>query len=808
MDQVCKKWLLGLCSAMLAICSVISVCTLSGVSAAESAAEIISASKIVSEGTDYVFEMEFAEAGSGDLASETLALVEFNGKALSDSAEITCAWTPEGKLQFRVPQSLAPEAGGMLYDASSYGKFGGNRVEIAQGFPYGEKELGSDYTAAYYIDEWVIDRNSGKDVEELSPNIRKYGEAFTTEDGLTTFYIRFGEPVFDFIFSNAAGSTAWQEKYPQACWPTYYDPNDPARVEEYQETIASWKLDGYKRSFYEHVYARGEFVEPVEEFTSVGMLMSRESRPEALDDSINFMLASDGADVMRIQLNPNNKNSVADIEKCTVEFKFEAGFCLPGLKQADGTRGPDRVLMEDVVVSFVSLGDAIDNAVSSDLYHSDLEFTAEAGNTNRYFTDIVTGKYSEENYPPVDVAQDVAGYLVLNGKNLQDVMEDGDTEYLNANGVAVSPVRAEWIGEGRITLRLTVHKDLLFVDNGFSGNVLDILKGLTIPIRGDAETPEWEVRRDYRLVKYLNDAETILTDFETTWDKVGVTSLREPYMDGKVAVFIVYFDQNITDYVMNYFISPYTFTAQSGLWDGPSSLLEDMSNHGIRMSVAQNILFNGVSLYDIMNAETAKDTAIIVRPAADNYNSILIAFDQNHDCSIDDLNQEFTFTFKEGMKTPKYQMLDRDYTFVYDPATKTWTEKVEIPTTSDAGIGKVFYNGNLLTPGSALSLAIDAEEFDERNFYVATNDPNAKLEWSYAPVALGENVFTLKVTASDGVAVSTHTFSMVLQGRTDPPDGSTGLVIGLSVGGGVLVLAAAAAVTFILLKRRKSDEKE
>lgn len=581
-----------------------------------------------------------------------------------------------------------------------------------------------------------------------------------------------------------------------------------------------WKYDSY--DLYRHKY------QPAYESVLNGFFINGQSLGELMaasahnpDDCIAIHFNSDSINVIFNDLDKEGGGVLVDLEQdleieITTEFMSPTGVSLRKNYQGTLAADSDYWIHENPGVTGGSLARYFTYMPSLNSFAIQVKLDRSAG------------KIFMENIQKMDI---VSRYVLVNGKTVYDIIaaeKAAGRVYTDQNGGIMDPVVLHYQqdgSDGYFVLNIFVHKDLAEADGGLlyqivtqvqpdgsvtreyvpsEGNRVGVLKDLYLPCN-------FKLDRDYTYI-YVDGDWREESDISTDdWQAIEILSVSAPEVAEQENVsFNIRFNRPITgtqllhiaagdDWLLsvsNQANPPFVYTADQ---------LALFRKYGIVDSLLDNILFNGVSLRELKERETNQDlkaTTIMVHLGTVDSSTLTIQFagtvpatGADYANRITDLNQEFEFTFLAGVKTVNASILKEDVTFRYSPETGNFARVAEA--TPELVIENVYYNGTKIEENGTIRVSnIDA--LDERFLTADLGSESAVFE--IEGNVLHDGVNELKLVARSGDGSKTAEFSFFVEKVTE--QNNTGLIIGLSVGGGVLVLALAAV--FVLWRMKKS----
>ena len=353
-------------------------------------------------------------------------------------------------------------------------------------------------------------------------------------------------------------------------------------------------------------------------------------------------------------------------------------------------------------------------------------------------------------------------------------------------------------------------------DGSLNGNVFEVL--------ADTKLPSMQVvDRDYKFVYEGAWAEEVDTS-GIEWEEIHLISVSKPVLASEDNVmFTLTFDKDITHKELLHINADVSWLLAVSEQAAPpfrytAAELNILSAYGILKSLKENILFNGQSIAELMEKETdvtQRPVTVMVHYGQNSaMNQITVAF-AGHKTDADgntldganritDLEQEFTFTIKQGFRTSMLGEIKQDVTFKYNPAAGMFIEEAAGGTlSSNTNVSAVYYNGFKVEKGGTLNVKA-LTSLDKRLFTVVLEDPTSTFEVIGADsLQEGANTVTLKITSTDGTTAE-YTFTVNVTAESEEGGCGSAMYGGTALAGVAIALACAAIMKKSV--RRKEGE--
>ena len=243
-------------------------------------------------------------------------------------------------------------------------------------------------------------------------------------------------------------------------------------------------------------------------------------------------------------------------------------------------------------------------------------------------------------------------------------------------------------------------------------------------------------------------------DYE--WQSVEIISIAPPftYSVYETASFQVFFDKDITGVNYKHLAAGADVLKTFSRNDNPNmtpAIIDSLDASGVLDSMNDCIAFNGKTVREWQQLGPLACMVQVGELGVNN--SMNIDFNGGVPGSkITDLNQEFTFTFYEGLKFPSGVQLKETVTWKYDPAKKTFNVLEEENATDETAFS-VYYNGQKITKENNLVTIYDKKAFNLEYLSVYAESVGATVEVApqFESLSNGYNYLVITVTAKNKV---------------------------------------------------------
>lgn len=294
------------------------------------------------------------------------------------------------------------------------------------------------------------------------------------------------------------------------------------------------------------------------------------------------------------------------------------------------------------------------------------------------------------------------------------------------------------------------------------------------------------------------------------WQSVECISIAPPTkhpLYGNVA-FQVNFNKEVTNVNYKHLAAGATVLNTFGKYDKPNmtdGTIKSLDESGVFDSMNDCIAFNGKKVREIQKISPLACMIHVGELGANN--SMCIEFTGDiESVAITDLNDDFTFTFYEGLKFPSGVEIKETVTWKYNPATQAFSQVPNETNPSDANFS-VYYNGQKVTKENNLVTIYDKQAFSIDNFYVFTSDVFATVEIQpqFETLADGYNYVIIVCKSANNVYIQRMQVVFDLQQYAEPTQMNKWVKITLWVGIPIVTLSAITVPTVMILakKRRK-----
>ena len=288
--------------------------------------------------------------------------------------------------------------------------------------------------------------------------------------------------------------------------------------------------------------------------------------------------------------------------------------------------------------------------------------------------------------------------------------------------------------------------------------------------------------------------------------EVKVVSVAQPCVreisGGQIyqIIFKVYFDKDITFINYKHLAMPVsalrTTVTESNGWANPHlslGAIDFLNENGILESINDCVYFNGKKArwYEqnidnfgcaIHVGEQGVNNSMDVQFSSDHFNN---AFSLRRE-----LDENYEFTFKAGLKLPAGVIVAEDSTWTFLSKDRIFVEVPADANPSDAGF-KANYNGKAITADDNV-VTVDKNSFSLDNLYVKTNNPKAVYS-----TTLSENQKEITVTCVSEDKTQTETLKIAVNYAVATADGCSS---GIGFAG---VFPLAALLTVFAIRRNK-----
>ncbi len=290
---------------------------------------------------------------------------------------------------------------------------------------------------------------------------------------------------------------------------------------------------------------------------------------------------------------------------------------------------------------------------------------------------------------------------------------------------------------------------------------------------------------------------------EYVWDSVESIAIAPPftYSSYETASFQVFFNKDITHVNYKHLAAGATALKTFSKRDTPNmtpAIIDSLDESGVLDSMNDCIAFNGKTVREWQQFGFLACMIQVGELGVNN--SMNIDFNGGIPGSrIEDFNQPFTFTFYEGLKFPSGVELKETVSWVYDPASKTFS-KITESEPNETGF-TAYYNGQKITKDNNLVTIFDKDTFSFDNLTIQANsvDATVVIEPQFETLEAGYNYVLVTVKAENEVDFEHLQIVFDLQ-QTEPVVAATGCASALSSIGSFAILAACGLV---LTKRSK-----
>ena len=287
------------------------------------------------------------------------------------------------------------------------------------------------------------------------------------------------------------------------------------------------------------------------------------------------------------------------------------------------------------------------------------------------------------------------------------------------------------------------------------------------------------------------------------WQSVEIISIAPPftYSVYETASFQVFFDKDITGVNYKHLAAGADVLKTFSRNDNPNmtpAIIDSLDASGVLDSMNDCIAFNGKTVREWQQLGPLACMVQVGELGVNNSMNI----DLNGGVpgsKITDLNQEFTFTFYEGLKFPSGVELKETVTWKYDPAKKLFSVTTDENTADEAGFS-VYYNGQKITKENNLVTIYDKKAFNLDYLFVYTESAGATVEVApqFDGLSDGYNYLTVTVTAEN--KVDFEHLQVVFDLQQAEEEKKSGCSSTVSLCSGLAILPACA---WILTKRGK-----